>query len=54
MAYSSKHRYESRREKFNRTYRITKLILLFGTIAAIILLYKNRQSVYTWYIIQFG
>ena len=54
MPYSSRHRYENRREKFNRTYRNTKLIIIFGTIAAIILLYKNWQKVYTWWIIQFG
>lgn len=54
MAYSSKHRYESRRERFNRTYRIIKLTLLFAFISAAILLYKNRQHVYTWWIIQFG
>ncbi len=54
MAYSGRHRYESRRERFKRTYRNTKLILIFGIIAAIILLYKNRQAVYTWWVINFG
>ena len=54
MAYSSRHRYENRREKFKRTYRNAKLIIIFGIISAIILLYKNWQAVHTWWIIQFG
>ena len=54
MAYSGRHRYKSRREKFQRTYRITKVTIFFVIIGGIILLYKNWQEVYTWWIIHFG
>lgn len=54
MAYSGRHRYENRREKFQRTYRSTKLFVLFSIIGGLILLYKNWQSVYTWWILHFG
>jgi len=54
MAYSGRHRYKSRREKFNRTYRNTKLIIIFAIVGGAILIYKNWQDVYTWWILHFG
>lgn len=49
MSYSGRKRYESRREKFKRTNRNAKLIFIFGTIALLVLLFKNRWPIYDWF-----
>ena len=54
MAYSGRHRYKSRREKFEKSRRNIRLVILFGLLAAVILIYRNWQDIYTWWIIQFG
>ncbi len=49
MSYSTRKKYKSRREKFNRIKRNTRLILIFGSIAAVVLLFKNRWYIYDWF-----
>ncbi len=51
MAYTPKHRYKSRHERYQTTKRNTKLILIFAGIALVILLFKNR--VYLWDMVRF-
>ena len=48
MSYASKKRYKSRREKFDRQKRNTRIILLFALIALLVLIYKNRYPIYDY------
>ncbi len=48
MAYSSRHRYKSRREKLARYNRNLRMILLFTFIALAVLAYKNRWAIRDW------
>jgi len=52
MAYSKK-RYKSRREKYEKTKRNTKVILIFVAIALFVLIIKNRTQIYDWIRYQF-
>ena len=49
MSYSTRKRYTSRREKYSRIKRNTRLILIFGSIAAVIWIFKVRWSIYDWF-----
>ena len=49
----SRKKYKSRREKYARDKRNFFLILIFGLLASIILIYKNRQWWYDWFMITF-
>ena len=46
--------YKSRREKFNRDKRNFKLVFIFGMIALVVLIIKNRMKIYDWFLITFG
>jgi len=48
MSYTGKKRYTSRREKFEKTKRNTKIIMLFLSLATLIILFKNRFLVWGW------
>lgn len=49
MGYQSRKRnYKSRRERYEHTVRVTRLILIFGAIALVILVYKNRFEWWSW------
>ena len=48
MAYSGRHRYKTRKEKFAQQTRITRLIFIFAAIAAIVLLFRSRYDIYEW------
>lgn len=46
-------KYKSRREKFETAKRNFSLIFLFAMIALVVLLIKNRQRTYDWFMITF-
>lgn len=46
--------YKSRREKFNRDKRNFKLVFIFGMIALVVLIIKNRMKIYDWFLVTFG
>jgi hypothetical protein len=45
MAYSAKHRYKSRQEKYVAIKRNTKAIIIAALAAIVILVYKNWQYI---------
>ena len=49
----SRKKYKSRREKYERDKRAFFLILFFGTLASIVLIYKNRQWLFDWFMVTF-
>jgi len=53
MAYSNRHRYKNRREKYKQTRRNIGLVMLFASIALIILVWKNRLRIYDFFVIWF-
>lgn len=49
MAYQSRKRhYTSRREKFEKTKRNTRIVLIFATIGLFVWLMKERHEIYSW------
>ncbi len=49
MGYQSRRRnYKSRRERLAEHQRTIRLIFIFGAIALVVLLYKNRWSIWSW------
>jgi len=49
MGYQSrKIKYTSRREKYQRTTRIIRLIAVFAAIWAIVWVIKDRHSIWAW------
>lgn len=49
MTYQSRKKYTSRREKYEKTKRATRLVLIFATLVAIVILIKNRYEIATWF-----
>lgn len=41
-------RYKSRRERVDRHGKNLRMVFIFIAIAAIVLIYKNRVSIYDW------
>lgn len=54
MSYTSRHRYKTRREKFQHTLKKTGTILLLITVALTFLAIRNWQSLKDWYYTTFG
>lgn len=48
MSYSGRHRYTSRREKYEKTSRNLKIVVLFAAIATVILIWKNRYDIISY------
>ncbi|MEM1320252.1 MAG: hypothetical protein AAGG75_08345 [Bacteroidota bacterium] len=48
MAYSSRRKYTSRRERYARNKRHIRMVFIFAVVAAIVLLYKNRVAIFDW------
>ena len=48
MSYSGRHRYRSRREKYQRSTKHLKIFFIFATIAVAIILWKNRYDIISW------
>lgn len=48
MGKSSRYRYESRREKWHRTKRNVNLVLIFGSLWALLWLFMKRHEVWGW------
>jgi hypothetical protein len=48
MAISKRHRYKTRREKYENNIKIMRMLLLFVTIALALLAFKNRVWIYDW------
>ncbi len=48
MAHSGKHRYKSRREKYERNLRIGRILAIFFAIGILMLIFKNRWDIYIW------
>jgi len=46
MAYSSRHRYKSRREKIISSNRKLKMFFIFLLIAGVVYAYRNRVYIY--------
>lgn len=46
-------KYKSRREKFERNTRNIKLILIFGSIALAITIFRYRWAIYDWVMFNF-
>jgi len=46
--------YKSRREKYNRDKRNFKLVFIFAMIAIFVVIIKNRQDIYDWFLINFA
>ena len=48
MGKSSRYRYVSRREKWNRTRRNVNLVLIFGSIWAVLWMIMKRHEIIGW------
>jgi len=48
MAYSSRHRYSSRREKLQKGLRAWKVGIIFFLIAAAVWIFKDRYTIWNW------
>ncbi|MFK7807081.1 MAG: hypothetical protein AB8F74_04690 [Saprospiraceae bacterium] len=53
MALSKRHRYKNRREKYNQSMRNLRMLAIFGGLALVVLIYKNRVWIYDWITIWF-
>ena len=50
MSYQSRKRnYKSRRQRWADTMRNTRLVLIFGAIALVVLMFKNRYEFWNWF-----
>jgi len=49
MAYSSRHRHKSRRERYEQGIRKWKLAILFFFIAASVWIFKERVYLWDWF-----
>lgn len=45
--------YKSRREKYNRDKRNFKLVFIFAMIALAVLIFKNKQDISDWFLVNF-
>jgi uncharacterized membrane protein YidH (DUF202 family) len=54
MSYTSRHRYKTRREKFQHVLKKSGLVLVLIAITLIILAVRNWQSLKDWYYVTFG
>ncbi|MDP4711017.1 MAG: hypothetical protein NWR67_10535 [Saprospiraceae bacterium] len=49
MGFQSRKRgYKSRRERLNSSLKSIRMILIFGSIALLVLIYKNRWDLWNW------
>jgi len=46
-------KYKSRRQRYERDKRNFKLVLIFGLIALVVLMFMNKEYLYDWYILNF-
>lgn len=53
MSYTNRNRYTSRREKFAQNKRKARMVLIFATLAGIVLIFKNRVALYDWFRLMF-
>lgn len=48
MSYTGRHRYRTRREKYQRNTRHLKMVFIFVMITLVILIWKNRYDIISW------
>lgn len=49
MSYTSRNRYTNRREKYAKSMRKLRIIVIFVSIALLVLVFKNRVAIYDWF-----